>query len=381
MADTSVSVVVPGNRITLLDIVKKNGSDAEVGLVDETIRAYPEVAFGAARTIKGLNYKTLIRTGLGSVAFRDYNTGSGVVKATYRNQNIEAFLLNPRIEVDKAAADADEDGAEAYVAMEAKAVMEASLQLLGRTFYYGRRTTLGGDAKGNPGLLDYVDPVLTIDAGGSSSSVSSATVTGSTTVTVAVAGLYVGDGVSGTGIPAGTTITAIQTSTITISQAATATGTVTLAYDRGSSVWLVAMGQQKVQWVFGQNGQMAMAPTRLGDIITPDGGHVTGYISELEAKPGLQVLNRFSVVRIKNLTKQSGKGLTDNVIGNALSLLPAGMVPFIQDIFMSTRSREQLRASRTAVNPTGAPAPTPQDFEQIPIRATDSLSNIEPDSL
>jgi len=33
------------------------------------------------------------------------------------------------------------------------------------------------------------------------------------------------------------------------------------------------------------------------------------------------------------------------------------------------------------VNPTGAPAPTPVDFEQIPIRYSDSISNVEPDSL
>lgn len=142
MVDTNVSVVVPGNRITLLDIVKANGSDGVVGLVDETIRAHPEVMVGAARTIKGINYKTLIRKSLGSVAFRDFNSGSGVVKATYDNQLIETFLLNPRIEADKAVADAAEDGAEAYISMEATAVMEASMQLLGRQFYYGRRTAL-----------------------------------------------------------------------------------------------------------------------------------------------------------------------------------------------------------------------------------------------
>jgi len=378
MVDTNVSVVVPGNRITLLDIVKANGSDGVVGLVDETIRAHPEVMVGAARTIKGINYKTLIRKSLGSVAFRDFNSGSGVVKATYDNQLIETFLLNPRIEADKAVADAAEDGAEAYISMEATAVMEASMQLLGRQFYYGRRTAENGDLKGHPGLLDYVDPAFVYPAGGSSVTTSSGSATLSS---VTVTGIVVGMQITATGVPVGTLVTAVGTNTVTMSANATATGTVSGTFDGCSSVYFVAFGQNKVQWVFGNNGQMAMAPTRIGDIFTPDGGHVTGYISELEARPGLQCLNRYSIVRIQGLTGQAGYGLTDAKLGSALALLPAAFRHTISDIFMSVRSGEQLRASRTAVNPTGAPAPTPVDFEQIPIRYSDSISNVEPDSL
>jgi hypothetical protein len=383
MADTSVTVTYSTNRLTLLDIAKKNGADGVVGLVNETIRNTPEVLIGAARTIKGLNYKTLIRTGLGSVGFRDYNTGSGVVKSTYRNQNIECFLLNPRIEVDKAVADADEDGAEAYIAMEGKAVMDASLQLLGRTFYYGRNTTYGGDSKGNPGLLDYIDPGLIYDAGGTSTTTNGTTNATTTVTTISTtAALFAGQHVTGTGIPTGTYIASVDSTTqITLTNAATNSTTVSLTCDGSSSAYFVAFGTQEVQWVFGNDGQLAMAPTRVGDIITPDGGHVTGYISELEARPGLQVLNRYSIIRIKNLTGQAGKGLTDAVLGKALSLLPASFRYRITDLFISPRSAEQWRASRTAVNTTGAEAPTPTYFEGVPARITDSLSNIEASAL
>jgi hypothetical protein len=69
-------------------------------------------------------------------------------------------------------------------------------------------------------------------------------------------------------------------------------------------------------------------------------------------------------------------------------LFPAGFVP--DAIFMSRRSRTQLRTSRSALvslNSTGKQgdigggavyAPTPTDFEGIPIIATDSILNTEP---
>ena len=79
----------------------------------------------------------------------------------------------------------------------------------------------------------------------------------------------------------------------------------------------------------------------------------------------------------KDLDGWRGKALTDALLGKALALLPAAFRPMITDIFMAPRSAEQLRASRTAVNPTGAPAPTPTDFEQIPIRITDSIAITE----
>ncbi len=308
------------NSITLLDIVKANGSDGVVGLVDETIRATPEVMYGAARTIKGLNYKTLIRTSLGTAAFRDGNSGASIIKSGYENKLIECFLLNPRIQCDKMVADTYEDGAEAYLAMEASGVMNASLQRLGKQFYYGRTSTIAPtgylDAKGFPGLIDFVNTSLVKDAGG-------------TTATT------------------------------------------------GSSVWFVAFRQDMVNWVFGQNGQMVMTPTRLQDIYDSGNNPYTAYVSELCAHPGLQCLNTYSVVRIKNVTADSGHTLNDALLGSALALLPAAFRPMITDIFMAPRSAEQLRASRTAVNPTGMPAPTPQDFEGIPIRITDSIAITE----
>lgn len=53
----------------------------------------------------------------------------------------------------------------------------------------------------------------------------------------------------------------------------------------------------------------------------------------------------------------------------------AGTQPDV--ILMSRRSREQLRASRTAYNPTGQEAALPKDWQGIPIEVTDALLDTE----
>ena len=301
---------------TLLDIARANGCDAVVALVDDAIRFHPEVVYGSARTIKGINYKTLVRTSNPTVAFRNFNEGSATVKGNYENRLIECFLLNPPIEVDKAVADAYEDGPMAWMAIEGSTMFEGSLATLCKQFYYGAGTALGsfGDAKGFPGLYDVVDSSMVVDA------------TGTTATT-------------------------------------------------GSSVWAVKWGVKNVQWVYGLNGQLNLSPVVEFPVTDGSGNRYTAYRQEILARPGLQCTSIFGCGRIKNLTADAGKGLTDVLMGKLLSLFPYGREP--DAFFMSRRSREQLRASRTAVNPTGAPAPTPVDFEQIPIYPTDAIQNTE----
>src|SRR4051812_19119504 len=144
-------------RLNLLDIAKANGSDAVAGLIDETVKAHPELTLGAARTISGLNYKTLVRTSLFSGStFRSANEGATVGKATYENRLVETFILNPRWESDKAVADMYEGGTSAYIAMEAESMVEKSMVDLCAQFYYGTNATFG-NAKGFPGLIDAYD--------------------------------------------------------------------------------------------------------------------------------------------------------------------------------------------------------------------------------
>jgi len=59
-----------------------------------------------------------------------------------------------------------------------------------------------------------------------------------------------------------------------------------------------------------------------------------------------------------------------------VSRFPVGREP--QAFFMNRRTLERLRKSRTAVNATGAPAPTPTELAGgIPIIVTDAIMNTE----
>lgn len=301
------------SRGTLLDIAKMNGSDGVVGLIEEAIKAHPELQFGDARTIRGTQYKTLVRVANPVVGFREANKGSASVKSTYENRLVETFIMNPRFEVDKAVADAHEDGHEVLLALEGLGMTEASLQTVCRQFYYGRGT--GGDGKGFPGLLAALDTTnMVVDAGGTTDSTA-------------------------------------------------------------SSVWAVKFGVKDVQWVWGQDGELKVSDPRVETIYDDENNPLTAYVQDLMAYPGLQVGSVHSIGRIKKLTEDANKGLTDDLISKLLEKFPVGVRPDV--LLMSRRSLGQLRDSRTATNATGAPAPFPTEAFQIPIHATDSILNTE----
>lgn len=308
---------------TLLDIAKANGNDAVVGLIDEASRVHPEIVMGFARTIKGLNYKTLVRTAVPTGgSFRSANAGVAAVKNNYEQRLVECYIFNKRWECDKAVADAYEDGASAWIALEASGIMEAGMQDLAQQFYYGTHATFG-NAAGYPGLLQSYDAAnMVVDAGGTT------------------------DGTA-------------------------------------SSVWLAKFGPQHVSWIWGNDGQLALSDVREADI-APDSNaptaRLTAYVQEILGRPGLQVGSKYSAVRIKKLTADDGKGLTDDLLYQAIGKFPAGIVPDV--ILASRRSVMQLRNSRTATNATGAPAPIPDSIPgpagPIPIRVTDAIKDIEP---
>jgi hypothetical protein len=311
---------------TLLDVAKRNASDPAVGLIDEASRMVPELTgmtmiggkliqvanVGAARTIKGTQYKTRVRTALPTAGFRSANNGVDASASSYINRLVECFILNPRWECDQAVANSNEDGPEAYIAEEAEAVTAAAFMALGKQFYYGRDN--GGDAAGHPGLIDSVTNAMVVDA---------------------------------TGTTAGT----------------------------GSSVWGVSFGPRKVQWILGQNGSLDLTDVRIESILGTNNKRLSAYVQEILAHVGVQVGNVFACGRIKNLTAQAGKTLNDALLGSLVSKCPVGYG--FDALFMSRRSLEQLRSSRTATNDTGKEAPTPTDYQNIPIIATDSILDTE----
>lgn len=328
---------------TLLDIAKANAADNVVGLIDETIRAHPELAVISARTISGLNYKTLVRVTLPTVAFRDANEGSTPALGTYENRLVETFILNPRWECDKAVADRSEDGPEAYIALEASAILEAAMQHLAEQFYYGRgtattcglgSTTVKGDAKGFFGLLELSE----------------------------AAGLVVQVPSSATG-------------NVLLVDAGGSTA------DTGSSVYMVRSDPKHVNWVWGNEGSLEVEAPRIERVLDSGSKPYTAYTQELLAYPGLQVGSIWSFGRIGEITEDATCLLTDIDLANLWSRFPAAFKPNM--ILMSRRSQRMLRDSRImatggTVLPGGEPVPFPEYWGPgVPIHVTDAISDAE----
>ena len=313
---------------TLIDIAIQNAADGAVGLIDETIEAHPELDVMPARTIRGINYKTLVRITLPTVAFRDANEGTAATKGDYVNRLIETFILNPNWQCDKAVADRHEDGPQSYIAVEAGAIMEAAMQHLCSIFYYGtidtNRHATAGDAKAFNGLHSQLG------------------------VSVAANILVDGGGTSAT---------------------------------TGSSVFMVKGGPKGVQWVWGNNGSLDISPVR-EERVADSGGtnEFTAYFQELLAYPGLQIGSTQCVGRIGELTEDASCKLTDTMLAALWAKFPVAIKP--DHIFMNRRSQRQLRDSRIwatggTVIEGGKPVPFSYEWEGVPIHITDAIENTE----
>jgi hypothetical protein len=142
-----------------------------------------------------------------------------------------------------------------------------------------------------------------------------------------------------------------------------------------TSVWFVKFGERDVQFVLGENTVLKLGEFRVESLEDENGKKFPGYVGDMSTWIGLQVVNRHSAVRIKNMSTATGKGMTDDLAFEALAKFPAGVAPSF--CFMNRRSLEQLRRSRTKVtSPTGVPT-LPDSVAGIPIVVTDSIVNAE----
>lgn len=312
---------------TLLDIAKLNGNDKVVGLIEENIKFAPEVSLFPMRTVNGTNYTTGVRTGLPTTGFRAANAGQTPSKSTFVKRLIECYIFGGNVQADVAVADAHEDGAEAFQAIEAGGVMQSALINLGKQMWYG----ISNDDKGFPGIKAFLTyggttaagDALTVNAAGSTSSTA-------------------------------------------------------------SSVYAVKFGEKNVQLIGGRNNAFT-----LGDFYKQMvAGSVSGtsyeaYVAALNAWIGLQIGNENCVRRIANLTADSSHTLSDTFLAQLLATFPVGYMP--DAIFMSRRSRTQLQTSRTVTlqgqgrNRPDQPvvAPIPTEYDGVPIYATDSILNTD----
>jgi hypothetical protein len=305
--------------LTLLDLAKMNGSDMVVGLIEENLNSAPEISVLPARQVKGTSFKTLVRTAYPSTGFRQVNQGQEPTKSTYINKLFELFYYDGQMEVDNAAATADEQGVDHALALEADGHGRAFLLTAGKQVWYG----LNADANGFPGAHEIVDSSLLVDA------------TGTTATT-------------------------------------------------GSSVYAVVAAPKFMEVIPGNNTVLTAGQWRMQSI-TRSLKEMTAWKNSLEGWIGVAWYSKYACGRIKNLTAETGKGLTDSLLADLVGSFPVGVKP--THLFMSRRSRKQLQKSRTVTlfgqggtkvgSNQATIAPVPTEYDGIPIIATDSISNVE----
>lgn len=141
-----------------------------------------------------------------------------------------------------------------------------------------------------------------------------------------------------------------------------------------TSVYLIRAGEDDFMSVLGNDGQIETVET---PSVIEVAGSVTGtfpaWFVPVTGWMTVQLGSIHSVHRLANISTDGTAGsLTDDLIADAVAAFPAAKQP--THIMMHRFARRDLKKSRTATNPTGAPAPTPIDVEGVPIIVSDQIN-------
>lgn len=302
-----------------LDLAKLNAADDMTSLIEQNKNAAPEMSIAPAFTVKGTNFDTTVRTSYPEGGFKPVGGGVALGTQGFEVKKVETFAYENPLQEKDDVAKRYRKGSAAFLALAASGALAGGMQLIGRALYYGARA-FGGGTDAHPGLLDMYDVTnKTVDATGTTAST-------------------------------------------------------------GSSVWFIKWGNQddgNVSYVYGNDIVFQMREWMLQQIQTNPGTTPAKYTdvwtNALKAGIGVQLTNIHAVGRIKKLTEDSGKGLTDALGYLMLEKFPVGWTPDVA--LMTKRSLRQLRVSRTTSLQVTAPQPT--DIAGIPIVVTDSILNTE----
>jgi len=145
-----------------------------------------------------------------------------------------------------------------------------------------------------------------------------------------------------------------------------------------SSVYFVRIARETCQFLFGNGTTIDLQPEwKEETVIDANSNPFQALTNWLNGAVGARLANKNSVVHIKNIGTATGKTLTDALMFQAYEKFTTALGAEPTHIFLTPRSREQLRASRTATTTTGQPAPLPTDWNGIPLIASSAISNDE----
>ena len=311
---------------TLAELVRFNSLDVNPAEISDILNGAPVLAqLHAMMSSNGTTHKYNVETTAPVIGFRAINAGADYTASDSTQVSVDLKFIDATIREDIAACQAYRGGSEAWLDRRTARQLRQALFTLEKQVFNG---TVGGDASGFLGLADDANynqlaDALVIDAGGTA---------------------------AGTG----SSVWFLRSTPDDASMALVGAGDEGLSMDNINFL----IGETFKSQIAGSNSKLMTALCR--DI----GGHL-----------GIQVGSKYAVARIANLTADAGKGLTDSLLADALSLFPSSDQP--THIAMNRRSLTQLRKSRTTYSPIGEPAPRPSEYDGIPIVVTDSITNTE----
>ena len=128
-------------NLTLLDLTKRSGNDAAVGLVESATQANALLEKLPFKSIVGNSYKVKKRTGLPTAVTRMINEGIASTRSIITDYIYSTYLYNDRSTVDVDLADNAPEGAVAFRTEEDLAHLAAMANLFNYHCYYGNNTT------------------------------------------------------------------------------------------------------------------------------------------------------------------------------------------------------------------------------------------------
>ena len=124
-------------NLTLIDVAKRNGNDAAVGLIESMAQSNALMQNMPFKSITGNNYKVKKRTGLPTAVTRMYNEGIAPTKSLITDYIYSTYLYNDRSTVDVDLADNSPEGALALRQEEDLAHLAAISNLYSGHIFYG----------------------------------------------------------------------------------------------------------------------------------------------------------------------------------------------------------------------------------------------------
>ena len=326
----------------IIELVTNAGQvDVTQGIVEEVVKAVPEVGFFDAEVVPGTTISTLSRTSLPTAAFRNIGDPVSATRSGYTKRTAELKLLSAKIEISEAEAFANPlQTLEEMETDEGVAVLTAAFKALASQIWYGT----GADAKGFTGLTSLVSANMVTKAGAGASNANTSV-------------WFVGNGAK------------TELGLLFSKNSKILSGT-DVEFVKGQ---LLCTEEQTVIEASGDD------PAIKVNVVT---GSEPGYIGDLTSWAGLHLANDNRVARLCNVTTTTG--LNDDMLTDCIEAYAKandGVRPAA--IFMSYNARKMLRKSRTlsftstkGVSVTQF-APIPTDVDGIPLIATNALLDTE----